>query len=528
MATHGQDGAVWLDWETPTGERLGEDRECDVCVVGAGIAGLLTADRLQREGRRVIVLEKDRMLRGETGRTTAHFVTALDDRYEALERWHGAEGVRLAAESHAVAVDYAERLCQELNVGEAWARVDGYLVVNERHRGRAAELLERERAAAARAEVAAAVEVVERLPGPWPSELGPALRFTRQARAHPLKLLGAVAAHFMARGGRIFEQARAAEIHGGADARVITEHGRTVRCGHVVVATNTPVNDRLVIHTKQSGYQTYVIAARVPRGVLPDLLLWDGLWEDDESYRYVRLAEAGAGDEHELLIVGGEDHKTGQGPEGEEPYRRLEQWTRAHFPMSGAVERRWSGEVMEPVDGLGYIGRNPGDADNVYVVTGDSGTGMTHGTLAALILPDLIAGRQNQWAALYDPARKVGWRVMGEYARENANTLAQYRDWLSRGDVKEEAEIRAGEGAIVVRGVRRVAVYKNENGTCSRLDATCPHLGGVVRWNGLERTWDCPCHASRFSKEGRLMHGPASSDLKALDERSGHSRQEES
>lgn len=187
------------------------------------------------------------------------------------------------------------------------------------------------------------------------------------------------------------------------------------------------------------------------------------------------------------------------------------------FPFAGAVEKRWSGEVMEPADGVAFIGRNPMDKGNVYIVTGDSGNGMTHGAVASILIPDLIAGKEHPWEALYHPNRKVGMHALRDYAKENLNTLAQYGDWLKAGDVKDESEISAGEGAILRKGLKHLAIYKDESGQCLRLSATCPHLGGIVRWNTQEKTWDCPCHSSRFDRHGHVMHGPANSDLKPAD-----------
>jgi len=484
---------------------------CDVCVVGGGIAGLLIAERLTSEGRRVIVLEQARMASGETGRTTAHFVAALDDRYTELERMHGETGAQQAAESHAKAIDHVEALIGRMGVECGWERLDGYLTVNESHRDDQERLLEDELAACRRAGLD--VECVASLPAPWPREAG--LRFPRQAQVHPLLLLRAVAARLLESGAQLFEQTRATEIHGGSDAAVETKDGPTVKCSHVVVATNTPINNLVAIHTKQAGYQTYVLGFRVPAGMLSPILLWDGLWEDDVSYHYLRLLNGfPRADGDGLLIVGGEDHKTGQGPQGDAPYRALEAWTRARFPMCGPIERRWSGEVMEPVDGLGYIGHNAVDRKNVYIVTGDSGNGMTHAAIAAMLIPDLIMGRDNPWTSLYDPARKVGMHALAGYARENVNTLAQYGDWFRGADVADESEIEPGSGAIVGNGLAPVAVYRSAEGACTRLSAICPHLGGIVRWNGQEKTWDCPCHASRFDRHGKVIHGPANSDLK--------------
>jgi len=215
----------------------------------------------------------------------------------------------------------------------------------------------------------------------------------------------------------------------------------------------------------------------------------------------------------DLLIVGGEDHKTGQGPEGEAPFACLEDWARRALPMVGDVQRRWSGEVMEPADAIGYIGRDAAHRKNVYVVTGDSGSGMTHAAIGAMLIPDLILGRENPWEKLYQPSRKIGLHALREYASENVNTLAQYGDWLKKGDVSDESQIVPGQGAVMVSGLKRTAVYKEDSGECVRLSAVCPHLGGVVRWNAAEKTWDCPCHASRFDRYGKMLHGPANGDL---------------
>ena len=510
---HESQRPLWLDHPLPDMPALEDGTVCDVCVVGGGMAGLLVAEQLVARGLSVVVLDKGRLAAGETGHTTAHFVTALDDRYTALERMHGDAGARLAARSHAAAIDHVEALVARLGAECDWKRIDGYLVVNDGHADEREELLAGEWTAARKAGLE--VERVASVPAPWPATFGAALRFPRQAQVHPLLLLRAVTQRLVEAGVRIHTHTHVTEVHGGSHPSVETKDGPTVKCSHVVVATNSPFNNLLAVHTKQAGYQTYVAAFRVPAGFFPPLLLWDGLWKDDASYRYIRVLPGAASgrDGNDLLIVGGEDHKTGQGRDGDEPYERLEQWTRRHFPQCGAMERRWSGEVMEPADGLGYIGHNPLGPKNVYVVTGDSGNGMTHSGIAALLVPDLITGRENPWAGLYDPSRKIGLHALAAYARENVNAVAQYGDWFGRGDVTAEADIAAGEGAIVVSGMKRIAVFKDERGDCTRLVATCPHLGGVVRWNSHEKTWDCPCHASRFDRHGKVFHGPANTDL---------------
>jgi Rieske Fe-S protein len=213
-----------------------------------------------------------------------------------------------------------------------------------------------------------------------------------------------------------------------------------------------------------------------------------------------------------VLVVGGEDHKTGQQHDGAQRWGKLEQWTRNRFPMVEEIEYRWSGQVMEPVDGLAFIGRNPGDADNVFIATGDSGMGMTHGTIAGILLTDLILGRENQWADLYDPSRKT-MSALKDFVEENANVAAQYTDAITSGDVDSVEEIAAGQGAVMRKGLSKLAVHRDEDGAIHSMSAVCVHLGCIVTWNAAEKTWDCPCHGSRYDAVGTVINGPANSDL---------------
>jgi Rieske Fe-S protein len=216
-----------------------------------------------------------------------------------------------------------------------------------------------------------------------------------------------------------------------------------------------------------------------------------------------------------MLIIGGEDHKTGQADDTEMRYARLEEWARTRFPMMGAVQFRWSGQVIEPHDGLAFIGRNPLDHDNIYVVSGHSGNGMTYGTIAGLLLTDLIQGRENPWAALYDPAR-VTLGAAKTFAEETSNMAVQYADWLTEGDAKPDAVVPPGTGVVMRQGLTKIAVYCDSHGEQHECSAVCPHLGGIVRWNHAEKTWDCPCHGSRFDPYGRVINGPSNKNLEQL------------
>jgi nitrite reductase/ring-hydroxylating ferredoxin subunit len=286
-----------------------------------------------------------------------------------------------------------------------------------------------------------------------------------------------------------------------------------VTAAAVVVATNTPVNDLLAIHTKQAAYQTYVIGARIPfRSVTRGLY-----WDTPDPYHYIRIETIGKGaNAHDVLIVGGEDHKTGQEDDANKRFTALERWTRHRFPMVEGIEYRWSGEVMEPIDGLAFIGRNPMDAKNVFIATGDSGNGMTHGTIAGILLTDLILERRNSWESIYEPSR-ITLKALPEFAKENLNVARQYADLVLAGDVESADEIKPGGGAIISRGLHKVAVYRDPQGEIHERSAVCPHLGCIVNWNSLENTWDCPCHGSRYDALGKVIQGPANSDLAEAD-----------
>ena len=507
MDAHAEGGStsLWMATATPpVFAPLHEDLHVDVCVVGAGIAGLTTAYRLASDGKRVVVLEERDLCGGQTARTTGHLCSALDDRYCDLERLFGLEGARLAATSHAAAVDTIEDICRTEGIECDFARVDGYLVGGGRDGD--AELLQQEFEAATRAGLE--VERVPAAPEVF-AGFGEALRFRHQARFHALRYLGGLAQAIERHGGRLHTGTRVEQVDGGGDAGATTADGRRVHADAVVVATHVPFNDRLAIHTKQAAYRTYVLALGIVHDAVPDALLWDTL----DPYHYVRIAH---GRDGSWLVVGGEDRKSGQDDVPLARFVALEGWVREHFPMAGPVGHFWSGQIIEPVDSLAFIGRNPGFADNLFVVTGDSGNGLTHGTIAGLVLPDLIAGRKSPWADLYAPNRKP-FRAAGEYVRENANFVPYYGELLSSGEVDDLEALAPGEAAVLRHPAGKVAAWRDEGGALHLHSAICPHLGCVVHWNGLEHSWDCPCHGSRFdARDGNCLNGPAARGLTPL------------
>lgn len=499
--TSGTAQAYWLDEQRPRFQPLEQDVDTDVCVVGAGIAGLTVAYMALKADLRVAVIEAGEIISGESGRTTAHLSNALDDRYCEIERIHGEATALLAADSHTRAIDTIESIVVNEKIDCDFERLDGYLFVPP---GDAGDLLDRELDSAERA----GLRGLQRLPTtPGLMATGPSLLFPRQAQFHPVKYLIGLVRAIERMGGRIHTQTRVTAVEDGDPVAIRTAAGNLLHARAAVVATNSPSVDRIAMHTKQAPYRSYVVALEIPAGALPKALYWDTA----DPYHYIRLA-AGPAPDIEVVIVGGEDHKTGQASDGELRLQRLETWARAMIPAAGACVARWSGQVLEPADGLAFIGRNPG-AENIYIATGDSGNGMTHGTIAGLLIRDLLIAKVNPWADIYDPARKPPLHALSEYAQENLNVAAQFTDWLTPGETRDGASIAEGSGAIVREKLHKLAVYRDEHGKLHACDATCPHLGCLVSWNSLEKSWDCPCHGSRFDPYGRVLCGPSTRGL---------------
>jgi len=489
-------------------EKLNSKRTTDILIIGGGIAGLTTAYCLAKSGKKVMLVEDGFLGSGESGRTTAHITYALDDRYYDIERYFGLDKAKLVAESHKEAIDFIEKIIDEENIECSFKRVQGHLFLDPTDKE---ENLDEEFEATQR--LGLPTEMLYDIPDFIGEYREKSILFPNQGQFHIMKYLKGLADAILKYGGEIYTESRASNIsNNGASV-----NGFKVKANHIVVATNTPVNDVLTMHTKQWAYRTYVIAVKVPKGRLPYAMWWDTGNQDSKwvakPYHYVRLEPFD--DENDLLISGGEDHKTGQADEENLPeehrYASLLSWTKKHFPYFTEIVYKWSGQVMEPVDCLAFLGKNPGD-DNIYIITGDSGNGMTHCTIGGILISDLINGKENPWKDIYDPSRMT-FKVAGDFVAEVGNMAYKMaKDWVS-ADIDKPSELKPGEGAIISKGLKKIALYRDEDGTLHSCSAVCPHLGGVLQWNNDEKSFDCPLHGSRFTTDGTVINGPAISDL---------------
>jgi glycine/D-amino acid oxidase-like deaminating enzyme/nitrite reductase/ring-hydroxylating ferredoxin subunit len=498
----------------------------DVVIIGGGIAGLTTAYLLSKSGKKVVVVEDGYIGSGETGRTTAHITHALDDRYYTLEQRHGLDGARIAANSHTAAINRIESIVKEENIDCDFERLDGFLLLDPSDKK---ESLDKELEATHKVGIDA-TEIIDKAPLQF-FNTGPCMRFPNQAQFQPLKYLKGLSQVIIKNGGQIFTKTHAQEVNAHG---IKTTDGYTVKARNIVIATNAPIIDKTSkIYDKQDAYRTYVIGARIKKNVIPTALYWDTGNQNSENlvapYHYVRIQKMKDDNKsYDLLIVGGEDHQTGNfssDDDIERCYYRLESWTKERFPIEG-IEYQWSGQVMEPQDSIAFIGRNPGDdRNNIYIATGDSGNGITHGTIAGIILTDLILGKNNSWTSLYDPSREPRKSADAKSEKEGqAQTKKEERstdqneqenDKESFSKSEEKAislkNLKEGQGVVLEDG--KVAAYKDHKGELRMYSAICTHLGCTVKWNNSEKSFDCPCHGSRFSSSGNVINGPANSAL---------------
>ena len=480
---------------------------CDLVVIGSGIAGLSAAYEAARFGQKIIVIDRGRICGGMTARTTAHLASEIDDFYSELIRAHGEDEARLYHDSQVAAVNRIEAICADEGIDADFARVDGYLIA-----GRAKDQSDLEDEYDACRSLGVDVEWSDSAPVPIPAGTR-ALRFPNQGRFHPLKYCAGLIRAIEARGGRFHGDTAYVSHREDRDGIDIEcENGGRIRAAAALFATNSPVNDLVTIHTKQVPMRTYAIAGPVPKGSAPDALVWDSL----DPYHYCRIQPLD--DAEDLLIVGGEDHQSGTANDMEERFTRLESWTRDHYPSFGEAAYRWSGQVLEPVDFMPFSGLNPGNL-RTYIHSGDSGMGMTNGVAGALNFIALLTGEKARFADLFDPARKPKSGVaLKEFALGQAEVVSDLAEYLTPGEVGSLDEIQPGEGAILRRGLKKVAAYRDESGAIIERSAVCTHVGCIVHWNGLEKCWDCPCHGSQFAVDGSVLNGPAVHPLGRIDE----------
>jgi glycine/D-amino acid oxidase-like deaminating enzyme/nitrite reductase/ring-hydroxylating ferredoxin subunit len=499
--------SYWIDsCPLPAYPKLNRNLEVDVIVIGAGITGITAAYLAKRAGKTVALIDRARCATVDTGHTTAHLTAVTDLRLRQIAHTFGRDAARATWDAGMAAIDEIVNSIrrEEIQCDFHWLR--GYLHAPLRAPDpKRIEELESEAALARELGIES-----EYLPA-IPFFEVPGIKFSHQAIFHPRKYLRALVRRIPGEGSQVCEETSADEI---------TDDPLTVKCGshrirgrHLVLATHTPLQgvtgtmSALLFQTKLALYTSYAIGGSVPKGRFPIASFWD----NGDPYDYLRVEP---GEARDYLIFGGEDHKTGQLADTEEPWRKLEARLHTYAPEV-KIEHRWSGQVIETNDGLPFIGET---ASNQFAATGFSGNGMTFGTLGAMMAVDKILGRSNPWAELFAIDRK---KVLGgtwNYITENSDyPYHLVRDALARSAGDSTAVLSRGEGKILKLNGRKVAAYRDDDGKVTLCSPVCTHLKCIVGWNPVEKTWDCPCHGSRFQPTGAVISGPAEEPLAQIE-----------
>jgi glycine/D-amino acid oxidase-like deaminating enzyme/nitrite reductase/ring-hydroxylating ferredoxin subunit len=482
--------------ELPRHAALADDVNVDVAVIGGGITGITAAYLAKKAGLTVALLERRRLAQVDTGHTTAHLTAVTDLRLHTMERRFGENTVRAVWEAGTAAVTQIAALVQGGSIDCGFHSCPGYLHAAGRDEDAGDLLLE--------ADAARRLGIAAEFQPSVPFFRVPGVCFPNQAIFHPLRYLAGLLRAIPGGGGHVYEETAAEEFD---DQSIRTARGR-VHFKHLILATHNPLvgGSSLVgatlFQTKLSLYTSYALAARIPGGQIPEGAYWDTA----DPYHYLRVQKQNG---HDLAIYGGEDHKTGQESDTEAVYARLESGLR-RFAPSAVVDARWSGQVIETNDGLPFIGWT---SPRQFIATGFAGNGMTFGTIGAMMAVGAITGASNPWEKIFDPGRTTVIGGTLSFLKENKDFPVRLLRDRMRKDDGSLRDLAPGEGKTLELHRHKIAAYRDPDGRLSLCSAICTHLQCVVNWNPAEKTWDCPCHGSRFRPDGQVISGPAEAPL---------------
>ena len=485
-------------------DNLQNDLETDVVIVGAGIVGILTAYRLANKGVNVALVEASEVMNGTTGHTTAKITAQHGLIYDKLINTVGEEKAKLYYEANMEGLEYIHSLYKEEEIDCDYEEQDAILYA-ETDAYEEKILSEYE----AYQKLGIPGRLVEEVPLPFP--IKKAIIMSQQAQFHPVKFLSHLLNLFVKKGGQVFEQTPVETITEGDEGpvQVKLKNGHTIYCNKVVIASHYPFYDMQGLYfSRLSPKRSYIVAAEIKEEAPAGMYI-----SADQPTRSIRHTKDG---EKTLMLFGGESHKTGQSEHPLKHYEALRDFAERYYTVND-LPYRWSAQDLETLDYVPYIGPYSSMKDHIYVATGFAKWGMSNGAVAALILSDLVRGKENPYFDLFTPTRsETNVQTAGKFIKENANVAKELiKGKLTDKDISPD-ELKPDEGSIVTFNGKRAGAYRDLEGKICVVDTTCTHLGCEVKWNDGERSWDCPCHGSRFAADGKVIEGPAVKPLERL------------
>lgn len=475
---------------------LNEDKEVDVAIVGGGITGITTAYLLAQAGVQVAVLESMEVGGGTTAGSTGNLYTMVDNRLHHIQAKFDEGTARTVAESRAAAVDLIEQLSREHHIDCSFKR-QPWVLYSET--GKEKETIQKTKMTLQ--DFGLEVEELQSLPLPFP--IDSAIKVENQAQFNPAAFVSGLAQNIDKDRCRIYENTPVHHIEKGAPHILHTPNGK-VRASKIILATHSP-KGVYGLHTAIFPHREYALAVKLKSGEYPEGIFWS---TDSKTHPSLRSYETAEG---KFLITVGYHHKVGQEEPNKDYFGDLEKNLRRNYDVEEVVYR-WSAQHYKPADGLPYIGESTDD--NIFVATGFSTDGLTYGVVSAMIFRDLLAGTENKWADTYKAKRFTPLKSAKPFIKENLNVLKEYlKDVPGNADAKMFSDVKKGEGKIVEMKNEKWAVHRTQEGTLCAASAVCTHMDCIVNWNNEEKTWDCPCHGSRFKPTGEVIEGPALSPL---------------
>ncbi|MFC3198076.1 FAD-dependent oxidoreductase [Parapedobacter deserti] len=479
--------------------RLTGDIEVDVAIVGGGITGLSAAYNLVKSGKKVAVLEALQVGMGTTGSSTGNLYASIDEYLFTIGSKHSEEALKAVVASRLSAIDFIEQRIQEYNISCDFRRVPFYLFTTADTSAKSNQIEKEQQAA-----VKAGLNISKSPPENFPFSVDEIVNIPDQAQFNPLKYVSQLALALQGDNCQILENTKVLKVEEGEPCTVHTSHG-TVRAKQVIMATHTP-KGIYAVHTAMEPYREHAMAVKI-KGELPA----GGIYWHMQLTQHYSLRPYIDGSEQFLLVLG-EAYKVGHENDTAQNFKKIEEYVRANFNVE-SIAYTWAAQHYKPADALPYIGNSPTEK-NIFIATGFAADGLVYGTLSGMIISDLIMNKENPYAKMYSPTRFTPIASATKFVKENLDVGYQLvKDLLFYGDADEVKDIKIGQGKTIKLNNERLAVYRDEQGAVHLVSGICPHMGCAVHWNNGEKTWDCPCHGSRFGIDGEVLEGPAFTGL---------------